>query len=212
MGQRCSPTCGCIPIPRSNRSQGHAFSEPADRQCPVELASSFHLSNVLFGTDGHSGNRISFAGDLGISYFPFTHHDCLKFIEMPRPKIVSVDPNIERQGERFIRKIAMRMSIEVPSSLSVVRPNSHGIVTKHDPLLRHMNLREKSPGREQLLLFAGCLVVIAFDEVDRFTSQPITVGDHLFFSPYAEIPKEVEDIVRLYAGIQPFSDHIIHLS
>ncbi len=64
---------------------------------------------------------------------------------MPRPEIVSIDPDIKRQGERFIRKIAMRMSIEMPGSLSMVRPNPHGVVTKHDPLLRDMDLREKSP-------------------------------------------------------------------
>jgi len=61
-------------------------------------------------------------------------------------------------------------------------------------------------------LFAGCLVVIAFDEVDRFTRKPFAVGDYLLFSTHAEIPQEIEDIVGFYAGIYPFSDYIIHLA
>jgi len=121
----------------SNKSQDWQYSAASASLC--------QRRNVLIGTDDRSGMCVSFAGDLAISCFAFTHHHCAEFIEMPRPEIVSIDPDIKRQGERFIRKIAMRMSIEMPGSLSMVRPDPHGVVTKHDPLLRDMDLREKSP-------------------------------------------------------------------
>jgi len=102
------------------------------------------------------------------------------------------------------------MSIEVPSALRVARPNPHRIVAKYNSLLRYVDLRQYAPGGEEMLLRSRNLVMIAFDKMDRLTGQALTIGNHLFRSPQAKVPKEIENVVRLHARIHAVCDCIVH--
>jgi len=52
--------------------------------------------------------------------------------------------------------------------------------------------------------------VIAFDKMDRLAGQALPVGNHLFRSSQAKVPKEIENVVRLHAGVHAVRDCIVH--
>src|ERR1035438_2508903 len=56
------------------------------------------------------------------------------------------------------------------------------------------------------------LVVIAVDEMDGPTSQPIAICRHVVMLAETEISEEIQCVVRLHAGIQPIHNHLIHLT
>ena len=55
--------------------------------------------------------------DHGFSFpLRFDLHNRLNFVEVPGAKVVAIHSNIHRQGDRIVWQIAMRVSVELPSS------------------------------------------------------------------------------------------------
>jgi hypothetical protein len=52
--------------------------------------------------------------------------------------------------------------------------------------------------------------VIAFDKMDRLTGQALSIGNHVLCPPQAKVPKEIENVVRLNAGVHAVCDCIVH--
>ena len=84
-------------------------------------------------------------------------------------------------------------------------------MAKNDPLLANRNLGQRTPRREEVLKLPRRLVVIAVDEMDGPTSQPIAISRHVVMLAETEISEEIQCVVRLHAGIQPIHNHLIHL-
>ena len=59
--------------------------------------------------------------------------------------------------------------------------------------------------------FACHLVMVAFNEMDLFAVQTLSIGRYLFDTAHAKIPKEVERIVLLDVRVNPIRDVRIHL-
>jgi len=62
-----------------------------------------------------------------------------------------------------------------------------------------------------MLKLACGSVVIAFDEVDGPAGQPLSINGHTFRSTEAEIPEEIENIVRFGASVDALADRFVHL-
>ena len=93
-------------------------------------------------------------------------HHRLKFVKVPGLERMSIDANVNRKRARIVGQVTVRVSIEVPRALRMAGPDSHGIVAKHDSLLRYVDLGQHAPTGKEILLRSGDLVVIAFDEMD----------------------------------------------
>lgn len=130
---------------------------------------------------------------------------------MPRAKLVSIDANIKGERQRFVWQITVRMSVEVPRALSVMRPHPHRIMTKHDSLLSCVDLGEQIPGSKEMLVLARRPVVVAFDKVDGPARQPLSIGGHAVRSSEAEISEEIESIVWLGGCVDALADRFVHL-
>jgi hypothetical protein len=52
--------------------------------------------------------------------------------------------------------------------------------------------------------------VIAFDKMDRLTSEALSIGNHLLCSSQTKVSKEIENVVRLNAGVHALCDCIVH--
>ena len=74
-----------------------------------------------------------------------------------------------------------------------------------------MNLRQRTPRGKSTLKFARHLVVIAFNEMDLFTVQTLSIGRHLFNAAHTEIAEEIQRVVCLDALVHPIRDARIHL-
>jgi len=61
-----------------------------------------------------------------------------------------------------------------------------------------------------MLLRSRNLVVNAFDKVDRLTGQALSIGNHLLCPSQAKVPKDIEHVVRLNAGVYAVCDCIVH--
>ena len=53
--------------------------------------------------------------------------------------------------------------------------------------------------------------MVSLNKMDRLAVQALAIGRHLFNVPHAEIPKEIEGIVRLDVRVHPIRDVRIHL-
>ena len=53
--------------------------------------------------------------------------------------------------------------------------------------------------------------MVSLNKMDRLAVQALAIGRHLFNVPHAEIPKEIERIVRLDVRVHPIRDVRIHL-
>ena len=53
--------------------------------------------------------------------------------------------------------------------------------------------------------------MVSLNKMDRLAVQTPAIGRHLFNVPHAEIPKEIEGIVRLDVRVHPIRDVRIHL-
>lgn len=62
-----------------------------------------------------------------------------------------------------------------------------------------------------MLKLARSPVVVAFDKVDGPASQPLSIGGHTFRSSQAEVPEEIENIVRFGASVDTLADRFVHL-
>ena len=103
------------------------------------------------------------------------------------------------------------MAIELPRPTRVVRPNLHGVVAENDPLLANPNFRKRTPRRKQVLYFSRRSVVISVDEVDRLAGNLIAIEGNCFWSSHAEVPEEIEHVIRLHRRVQALDDRLVHL-
>ena len=53
--------------------------------------------------------------------------------------------------------------------------------------------------------------MVSLNKMDRLAVQALAIVRHLFNVPHAEIPKEIERIVRLDVRVHPIHDVRIHL-
>ena len=93
----------------------------------------------------------------------------------------------------------------------MVGPNLHRVMAQNDLLLANMNVRQRTPRREEMLKLPRCLVVIAVDEMDGLASQPTAVCCHVVMLAETEISEEIQRVVGLHAGIQSIQNHLVHL-
>ena len=84
-------------------------------------------------------------------------------------------------------------------------------MAQNDLLLANMNVRQRTPRREEMLKLPRRLVVIAVDEMDGLASQPIAVCRHVVMLAETEISEEIQCVVGLHTGIQSIHNHLIHL-
>src|ERR1700722_21009427 len=103
------------------------------------------------------------------------------------------------------------MAIELPRPARVLRPDLHGIVAENDPLLTHPNFGERTPRGEQVLYLSSRIVVIYVYEVDLLAANLIAIEGNCFWSSHAEVPEEIEHVVRLHRRIHEFEDRLVHL-
>jgi hypothetical protein len=102
------------------------------------------------------------------------------------------------------------MAIELPRPARVVRPDLHGIVAENDPLLAHPNFGERIPRGEQVLYLPRRSVVISVDEVDRLAGNLIAIDGNCLWSSHAEVPEEIEHVIRLYRRIHALDNSRVH--
>jgi hypothetical protein len=150
---------------------------------------------IVFCQFGKNGS--TFSRGARFTRRSFFLHDRLDLVEVPGAEVVRVDAHIQRKRQRLMRKIAVRMSVEMPCALSMVRPHSHRIMAEYDPLLGYIDFRENIRGCEQIRELSGDSVVIAFNEVDGAADQPLAIGHNFLCTAQAEVAKEIENIVWL---------------
>src|SRR6202042_2408196 len=103
------------------------------------------------------------------------------------------------------------MAIELPRAARVVRPYFHGIVAENDPLIAHPNFGERTPRREQMLYLPRRSVMISVDEVDRLAGNLVAIEGNCLWSSHAEVPEEIEHVIRLHRRIHALDDRLVHL-
>ena len=130
---------------------------------------------------------------------------------MPRAEIVRVNADIHGKGSRCVGKVPMRMSVQVPRSMMRAIPDPHGVVTDHDGLAMYGDFCKVAEPREHLGQVANLFVVITRHRKDFLAANLLAVLQSLRLAPDAEIPKEIESVIRLYRGVQAFKDRLIHL-
>jgi hypothetical protein len=129
---------------------------------------------------------------------------------MPGAEIVSVNADIHGKGSRCGREVPMRMSVQVPRSMMRAIPDPHCIVTDHDGLAIYGDFRKVAEPRELLGYLSNLLVVIPWHRKDLPAPNLLAVLQSPDLAPDAEIPKEIEDVIRLNGGVETFEDRLIH--
>ena len=104
----------------------------------------------------------------------------------------------------------MRMSVEVPRSVMRAIPYPHGVVTDHDGLAMYRDFRKVAEPGELLGEPSNLFVVIARHRKDLLAANLPAVLQSLRLAPVAEIPREIESVIRFHRGIQAFKDGLIH--
>ncbi len=103
------------------------------------------------------------------------------------------------------------MTVELPGSARVMRPDLHRVVTKNYPLCAHFDLGERTPGREEVLRLPRCFIVISFDEMNRFAGNLFAKGGYGLRSAHAKVSEEIEHVIRFHRSIQALQDDRVHL-
>ena len=104
----------------------------------------------------------------------------------------------------------MRMSVQMPRSMMGAIPDPHGVVTDHDGLAMYGDFRKITEPGELLGQLANLLVVISRDRKGLLAANLLTVLQRFRLAPDTEIPKEIQDVIDLNGGVEPFEDRLIH--
>ena len=67
-------------------------------------------------------------------------HYRLEFVKVPRAERIRINTGIHRKRPGIIGQVAVRMSVEVPRALRMMRPDPHRVMAKHNSLLRYVDL------------------------------------------------------------------------
>ena len=174
----------------------------------MPLARSKHLPDFSRGRALQSGVPILYVRRFRVC---LDLHDRLNLVEVPGAKVVAIHSNVHRQGDRIVRQIAMRVSVELPSPARMMRPNLHRVMAKNDPLFADGDLGQRTPRREEMLKLSRRLVVIAVDEMDGLASQAVAICRHAVVLAETKISEKIQCVVGLHTGVQSIHNHLIHL-
>jgi hypothetical protein len=124
---------------------------------------------------------------------------------------VAIHYYIDRQGQRIVRQIAVRMPIELLCLTRMLRPDLHRVMAENDALLANPNLGKRVPKGEQVLDLPCHFVLVSVNEMDRLATKLIATEGDCLRSSNAEVTKEIEHVSRFHRRIHAFHDGRIHL-
>ena len=90
----------------------------------------------------------------------------------------------------------MRMAVKLPRAPPGLRPDSHGIVAKHNRLLSNVDLGDFLDPHELIFDLPNHPIMIPRCEVDSLAPNPLPVSERDLGSARAEITQEVEFVCR----------------
>src|SRR6266849_538329 len=103
------------------------------------------------------------------------------------------------------------MSVKMPCAVRRLIPYPHCIMTKDNSLAVKRYFCEIVEPGKLLNQFTRVFVVISGDPKYPLAANLLSKFRSSRFRPHTKIPKEVQNVVRLYGGVQAFNNRMIHL-